>query len=725
MGDTLETLIASTQETLQPLVAKPKLTEKLLAKAPFRFLHDVFTAVMQSTGFAMGLYNDFELSSANLTDKLQKTAFLDKMIICVGQCLGKDMSVRSSKIVAGLEPENTNLLLQGLAQAAKDKSLDWNKAVQITLTKVVSITAEGEVAPRTAMSAVEAVLRPSSTNRDGSAEAKKKEKDRRESDNAKPMGNTEELPRNAESKGEAQAPLASSKRSAPETTRAAPSRSNSSKNNINDDLLLQSIVDCNGDIERTKTLVEQVITRPKMSSKLLGKPPFRFLHDIISEVTRVTGFADGLFLGDELDSGAIKEKGPKMDYLTKITQCVGLHLNVEIEARPAKIIAGLEAEATCKFLQLLTVACKAGSSKESVQRVLAGDIALRTSNVYGSKPASREHASDNKQTSHLSTPPERKVHAKPVSKPKDVQHGSFSGPTKPLTVIKSSEDDIDDERNNEPLRFDAPEAKIDEGQSSDVHLDINNLGMSRTSRPTTARRRPPKLKENVTEVGRLMVSDARAASVTGIMKDGENNDTDSEDEATSAAAGNDNTFNQPHLGPKPGDADAHGRLVRDILKNQGAEEAARRAKEVEDTTPSEVETGIRLGRRNKSFKPEHMKSSNAVAASSLTEMNALRADIQRLCQAANPVGKSIEFVHEDLNAMSKELEFWRKEYARKCDALADEQKRTEDALQPLKVQLREVEEQVKEKVHKINTLKAVIAKNEVKTQKLLRMVVSA
>jgi TRAF3-interacting protein 1 len=247
-------------------------------------------------------------------------------------------------------------------------------------------------------------------------------------------------------------------------------------------------------------------------------------------------------------------------------------------------------------------------------------------------------------------------------------------------------------------------------------------GTSRTSRPTTARRRPPKLKENVTEVGRLMVPDAKAVPVAGIMKDGDNNDTDSEDEA----AGDDNA-SHPHAVPLPGDAGAHGRLVRDILKDQSAEEAARRAKEGEDTAAAsnEAETGIRLGRRKKSFKPERMKSSSAAAASSLAEMNALRADIQRLCQAANPVGKSVEFVHEDLDAMAKELEFWRKEYARKRDALAVEQKRTEEALQPLQVQLREVEEQVKEQLHKINTLKVVIAKNEEKTQQLLRMVVSA
>ncbi|KAJ8566442.1 hypothetical protein ON010_g6681 [Phytophthora cinnamomi] len=735
MGDSLEALIARTQEQLQPLIAKPKLADKLLAKPPFRFLHDVFTAVTQSTGFAKGLYNDFELGSANLKDKPQKTAFLDKMIVCVGQCLGKDVDVRSSKIVAGLEPENTNLLLQGLAQAAKDKSLDWGKAVQTALAKVPSLTAEGEVAPAAAPAAeaAPAAARPSSKDRSGSAEAK--EKARRESAaerKAETKGSSDgpalaasaaAPPRSAESKGEAQAPPPSSKQAAPETSRAPSgkvNRSGSSKDNNLDESLLQSIAECNGDVERTKTLVEQVISKPKMSPKLLGKPPFRFLHDIISEFTRTTGFAEGLFSGEELDSGAIKEKGPKMDYLTKIILCVGCQLNVEVEAKPAKIVAGLEPEATCKFLQLLAIACKAGNSSEAVKRVLAGDTAIRGTSGNTKKPGSRERTPETKQPSRSSTPPDNKPRVEPQpaaeakEKPKEAEPGSFSGPMKPLAV-KSTGGDTDNDNDGGNLRFGggAAETKTDDGDDGGVRFGTSapgTSGTSRTSRPTTARRRPPKLKENVTEVVRLMVPDAKAAPVAGIMKDGDNNDTDSEDEAAGGAAG-DEASNQPHSTLLPGDAGAHGRLVRDILKDQNAEEAARRAKEGEDTAAgaaNEAETGIRLA-----------------AASSLTEMNALRADIQRLCQAANPVGKSVEFVHEDLDAMSKELEFWRKEYARKRDALADEQKRTEEALQPLQAQLREVEEQVKEQLHKINSLKAVIAKNEEKTQQLLRMVVSA
>lgn len=183
MGDSIEALIPKTQELLQPLIAKPKLADKLLLKPPFRFLHDIFAALTQATGFAKGLYNDFELDSANMKEKNQKITYLDKMVVCVGQCLSRDIDVRPAKIVAGLEPENTNVFLQALAQAASNASLDWAGAVQKTLAKIPSLTADGAPAPTPAAASAESKAsasapasqaeRPAAKERPSSSEAEK------------------------------------------------------------------------------------------------------------------------------------------------------------------------------------------------------------------------------------------------------------------------------------------------------------------------------------------------------------------------------------------------------------------------------------------------------------------------------------------------------------------------------------------------------------------------
>ena len=126
-------IIKKTQEQLGKYVQKPPLTEKLLSKPPFRFLHDVVTAVITSQGVLTGLYQDDEMHSENVKEKEAKIRYLEKLIDCLSFALGgPPLGAKPSKIVSGQEPGKTNELLQALARVAQ-RNIDTSSAVQKVL----------------------------------------------------------------------------------------------------------------------------------------------------------------------------------------------------------------------------------------------------------------------------------------------------------------------------------------------------------------------------------------------------------------------------------------------------------------------------------------------------------------------------------------------------------------------------------------------------------------
>jgi len=82
----LDTLVAQSADAVGALITKPKMAAKLLSKPPFRFLHDVVTAITQTTGFGEGLMNAEESDSNTITEKNAKIAYLEKIINFVGVC---------------------------------------------------------------------------------------------------------------------------------------------------------------------------------------------------------------------------------------------------------------------------------------------------------------------------------------------------------------------------------------------------------------------------------------------------------------------------------------------------------------------------------------------------------------------------------------------------------------------------------------------------------------
>jgi len=83
---------------------------------------------------------------------------------------------------------------------------------------------------------------------------------------------------------------------------------------------------------------DPLLDKPKLSEKHLTKPPFRYLHDVISGVQASTGFAPGLFQGEELDARTIQgNKDAKVMYLTKIINVVSFVLGEPVPAKPLKV----------------------------------------------------------------------------------------------------------------------------------------------------------------------------------------------------------------------------------------------------------------------------------------------------------------------------------------------------------------------------------------------------
>lgn len=165
----LSKCIKQTQDVLGKYVKKPPLSEKNLGRPPFRFLHDIvlavspfktlllvynfneylmlhnFLQVINGTGFLNGVFTSEELDSANITTRESKTEFVKKLISAISklskyeqnlqiefkfifltdfffECIlaevtGEPISAKVSKILAGQEPEKTNLLLQSLGKA--------------------------------------------------------------------------------------------------------------------------------------------------------------------------------------------------------------------------------------------------------------------------------------------------------------------------------------------------------------------------------------------------------------------------------------------------------------------------------------------------------------------------------------------------------------------------------------------------------------------------------
>jgi len=642
---TLDDEIAKTQKMLGRIIDRPQLKEKLLTKPPFRFLHDIISAVTKSTGFAEGLYEEKELDSGSIRDKEAKLSYLKKIMDYVSICIGSDVDVRGAKVVAGLEPEKTNLFLQQLAQCASDISLDFREAAQMTLR---GASPSASTIPR--------ITKAEPVSRNAEFASSEEKNEQRPSSQIPPASRAGTRTISSDSNDVDTDPM-----------------SRLGRMTLGPSELDQQIEACDGSPSTTQKLLATIITKPKLSEKLLGKPPFRFLHDIISEVIRQTSFASGLYDEIECDSSKVTDKTSKIRYLAKMVKLVGMQLNTIIEARPTKIVSGLEPNNTNRLLQLLAVAASSmPNSDHAVQAVLASE------NLGGGESAVTSTIEDKDEL------PNPQMIETPV--PYIEKNRSLGLSSDPL-----------------PSR-DAKTTAIHRNSSDkDAMEDLDASQPKRSTRPTTARRRPPKYKESTVEVQEIVGLDNVASTKGAIIVDGDD-DAKSGDGREDVSEAEGLVVASPEIS-----ANGKSKLVREIQEEERA--LVKRANNEKENTSG----GIRFGRIDRAV-------AGCTDKINETDLNELQDVVQVLCRTTNPLCKCMDYVHEDLATMHKESEKWEEEYKLQLVQHEQEIKLTNTVTQPLRLKLTGLDHEIVDEQRHACSIKACILKQEHRTGQLLRMV---
>lgn len=231
----------------------------------------------------------------------------------------------------------------------------------------------------------------------------------------------------------------------------------------------------------------------------------------------------------------------------------------------------------------------------------------------------------------------------------------------------------------------------------------------RPPRPSSARPAPPRLKSqdshvDVTPADRL--SSAKASAQ--VILDGKKLSEDEEDDdkqflvEEAAPASTDNRDVDVTPAAELNDEEKHGGLVKKILETKKDYESS------SSSSPKSKEQNLVSEAAKK-------KERDLVTR----EIERLRSSIQTVCRSTLPLGKIMDYIQEDMDAMQAELLTWRRENKEHAQALVDEQRSTDRVVEPLRSELAELDQLIKDQQDKICAVRANILRNEDKIHKMV------
>ncbi|XP_051010318.1 TRAF3-interacting protein 1 [Acomys russatus] len=614
-------VVRRTQESLGKVIRRPPLTEKLLNKPPFRYLHDIITEVIRITGFLKGLYTDAEMKSDNVKDKDAKISFLQKAIDVVMMVSGEPLAAKPARIVAGHEPERTNELLQLIGKCCLSK-LSSDEAV-----KRVLAGEKGDSRGRALRTAK--ALEPD--NKNGKEEEARPLKEDRRSSEVK-EGST----------------------SAEHRQREEPKDENK--------------------------------PREKEKDKEKAKEPDRDRH-----------------------------RDPDKDRSRE-----GEREKARMRAKQDKDRSNKERDKEAERDKDRDRRSEGGKDKERLKdrdRDKGKDRERR-------KSKNGEHSRDpDREKSRDADRPEKKL-ASSGEMSKKLSDGSFkdakaemeaevsAGASRSSTIKASKrrsknslEGDSPSDAEGEagPIGQDKPEVS----ENAEVTSELSST-LRRIPRPGSARPAPPRVKRQ--ESTETLAGDRSGSgkTVSNVIIDSQNSDNEDDEQFVVEAAPQLAEISEIEMVSAGDleDEENHGGLVKKILETKKDYEKLQSSPK-----PGEKE-------RSLIFESAWKKEKDIVSK----EIEKLRVSIQTLCKSALPLGKIMDYIQEDVDAMQNELQLWHSENRQHAEALSKEQSITDSAVEPLKVELSELEQQIRDQQDKICAVKANILKNEEKIQKMVHSI---
>ncbi|CBZ26929.1 conserved hypothetical protein [Leishmania mexicana MHOM/GT/2001/U1103] len=473
-------------------------------------------------------------------------------------------------------------------------------------------------------------------------------------------------------------------------------------------------------IEKTQRELGAVIQAPKLTEKLLSRPPFRYIHDIVMSFMKTTGFPDGLFDADQLDSAKVADKKAKVQFLEKLMAAVEAATGAPVAARPAKIVAGEEAEKTNEFFQQLAkCAALSSAQKEAAVRKVGGGG--ERAPVAAAAPAS----SSNKEPGQTKEPPqeteeertkrrEEERRRRHEEKKREAERAKKAAAEPPSRTKEETNQAAATAASGEPER-----RRHREEKKRELTEDVDTA-------TTSARKAPPRPKPTH-EVIEAQNAAADAMPAVGVIREGKRGkaDTESEDEDKEdwqKVAEQYEVKPAARTAAVAEDADVKGLLGQQALKAKRDQEAAAHRAEVGGdgaaaTTPAGGGIIIHSSKNTAS----RGGGGHALGDS---DLNQLRAQLQLLTKASNPLGKFLEAIHDDIDSMTRELEMWRSESRNQALAAAEARRQTEESLQEIHANLQNLEDAISDQVLKTNNLRQTILANDAAMEVMAKTIVN-